>query len=181
MDCCIEYITNIGKNGSSFFYSPAYQLAERIKGDFESYRVSFDLTWLGAEIFVEQILRKQTWFTSEVTSGKIKSAYIDYDIDTDRMTYFVSENIEQSKEFFKLDYAIVKCLRDTDLIRLKTIERDVRHKAYIHYSITKENLKKADYKIEQGSFGDVVVVPAGAFKRVVGSLVKQAAKKARKK
>ncbi len=182
INCCINYLKDITKDGKSYFYSPAYQLADTIcRQEQKDFCFSCKKTWLGAEIFAQKIIRQKTWFSSMILGDKNKIGYIDYDADLDRMTYFVDESIKQDKAIFRLNFYIVKSLRDADLICLKTIERDVRHKVFVNYSISKENLQKSEYTIEPGIFGDSVVVSSSVFKRVVGSFVKKAKKGKSKK
>lgn len=170
--CETKYLLNIIKNGHSYFYSPALQLAKNISGDRENYKIVCEERWLGADIYARQFIQKASWFNSEKLGEKVKIAVLAYDIDTDRMIYQSLTNEKSTSDFLRLDFAIVKGLRDFDIVHVKTIEREVRHKAWITYKISKEKLQQAEYQIESGIYGDSLLVSKGAFKRVVGSLVK---------
>lgn len=169
--CETEYPLNIIKDGYNYFYSPALQLAKNLIGDRTHCKIVCEERWLGADIYARQFIQKASWFNSEKLGKKVKIAALKYDIDSDCMTYHSLTN-EKSASDLRLDFAIVKGLRDFDIIQVKTIERDVRHKAWITYKISKKNLQQADYQIESGIYGDIVIVSKSVFKRVVGSLVK---------
>ena len=170
--CNIEYKKNIKKDGCDYFYSPGLQLAQSIAGDKENYKISFVERWLSADIYVQRIIRQASLFNPIKYGDKINIATIIYDIDLDRMIYNISENIQHDSDNFRLNFEIVKALRESDCIQIKTIERDVRHKAWITYTISKQKLQESLYRIEPSIYGDCVIVPKIAFKRVVGSLVK---------
>jgi len=171
--CNIEYQKDIKKNGCSYFLSPAYQLGKNIAGSKEGYKISCKEKWLGIEVFAQQIIKQASWFNPVRLGDKVEIAVIDYDIELDLMTYQVSEIIKGSSDEFRLNFEIVKALRESDLIKIKAIERDVRHKAWITYTISKFALQESLYRIEPGIFGDVLIVSKSVFKRVVGSLVKK--------
>lgn len=171
--CNIKYVKDIKKNGCSFFYSPAYQLGKHIEGIDEKCKISYIDKWLGIEVYAQQIICKASLFNSLKLGDKIKIADIAYNIETDRMIYEVSDNIKHNIDAFKLNLEIVKALRESDLIQVKTIERDVRHKAWITYTISKLDLQESLYRTEPGVFGESLIVSKSVFKRVVGSLVKK--------
>jgi len=172
--CDIAHTKDIKKNGYSFFYSPAYQLGKNIERNEEKYKISYEAKWLGIEVYAQQVIYKASWFNPTRRLGdKIKIAVVDYDIDNDRMIYKVSEDVKRNSDAFRLDLSIVKALREADLIQIKTIERDVRHKAWITYTISKLNLQESLYRTEPGVFGESLIVLKSVFKREVGSLVKK--------
>lgn len=177
--CETEYPLDIVRDGCSYFYSPALQLAKKITGDREKYRITYQEQWLSADIFAQEFLRKVSWFGSEQLGEKTKIAFLQYDANNDRITYCDLCNIKPG-QFLKLDYAIVKNLRDSDLIQVKTIERDVRHKAWIIYKISKLKLQESNYQIEPGIYGDSLIVAKSLFIRIVGSLVKTKKGKSKK-
>lgn len=171
--CDIAYTKDIKKNGCSFFYSPAYQLGKNIERNEEKYKISYEAKWLGIEVYAQQVIYKASWFNPTKLGDKIKIAVVDYDIDNDRMIYKVSEDVKHDSDAFRLDLSIVKALRESDLIQIKTIERDVRHKAWITYTISKLKLQESLYRTEPGVFGESLIISKDVFKRVVGSLVKK--------
>ena len=170
--CDVAYTKDIKKNGCSFFYSPAFQLGKHIEKNEDKYKIFYKEKWLGIEVFAQQIIRQASWFNPIRLGDKVEIAVVDYDIDFDRLTYRVSEIIKHNSDEFKLNFEIVKALRESDLIQLKAIERDVRHKAWITYTISKQKLQESLYRVEPGIYGDLLIVPKDVFKRVVGSLVK---------
>ena len=176
--CETEYPLNIVKNGCSYFYSPALQLAKNLIGERSHCKIVCEERWLGAFVFAREFVQKASWFSSERLGDKIKIAALEYDIDSDRITYHDLTNEKLKSDFLKLDFAIVKGLRESDCVSVKTIERDVRHKAWITYKISKKHLQESEYQVESGIYGDVLIVSKNVFKRVVGSLDK--AKKGKK-
>ena len=176
--CETEYPLNVVQNGCNYFYSPALQLAKKIAGVRVNHKIICQEKWLSVYVFACEIFQKASWFYSERLGEKTKIALIEYDIDIDRIIYHDLTNEKAKNDFLRLDFAIVKGLRDGDIIQVKTIERDVRHKAWITYKISKKYLQESEYQVESGIYGDVLIVPKNVFKRVVGSLVK--AKKGKK-
>lgn len=174
--CETEYPLNVVQNGCNYFYSPALQLAKNIAGVRVNHKIICQEQWLSANVFACQIFQKASWFGSERLGEKIKIAALEYDIDSDRITYHDLTNEKSKTDFLRLDFAIVKGLRDCDVIQVKTIERDVRHKAWITYKISKKHLQESNYRVEPGIYGESLIVAKCLFKRSVGSLVKKTKK-----
>ena len=172
-------------NGRSYFYSPAVQLAKHIcSKTYEGYRLSYEEDFTAATIFFEEILREASYFASAKYGDKKCIGVLLYDCDKNQITLrktnvnievheFHADKKRGMDDCFGVQYEIFKYLRDPDLIQICAVERCVRHKQNVTYTITKSNAARHGRFLQFKGCGKQFFIPKADFKKTEGKKVKE--------
>lgn len=182
----IEYSTKIVIDGHDFFQSLAHQLANHVcKKVYEEFRLSAELGFTAATIYIEYLRVPATEYTAARYSEKKCIGVILFDVDNNRMTLRKTNVDRKVHEFhadgnlddcFGVQYEIFKYLRDGDVIQIHTVERELRRKAPFVYRITKIKALKNGRFLHFKGHGTQFFIPIADFKREEGKSEKKRGK-----
>lgn len=178
--------------GMSFFYSPAHQHAKHIcNRTYSEYRLSCDYGFTNATLYIERILNAGGCFVSAKYEEKKCIGVLNYDTDINRLILFKTnvnteihefhkDDKRQMDECFGIQYEIFKYLRDSDVIKICTVERKTRHKQRYIYIINKLKAAKNGRFLHFTGYGTQFFIPKADFKCIEGGKVKSTGTKKKK-
>jgi len=180
----LNWNPNIVKNGTSYYYPQAQQLANHIcKKNYDEFRLTQEQGFTSAKIFLERVITPGSCFTSAKYAPKQCIGVLLEDIDRNRIILrktnvnteiheFHADTKRNMDECFGVQYEIFKYLRDGDLIQIHTEERKVRHLQRYTYTITKLKAVKNGRFLHFKGYGIQFFIPKADFKCVEGGRVK---------
>ena len=179
-------------NGQNYFYSPAHQLAKHIcSKTYDGYRLSWEEGFTSATIYFEELIREGSFFASAKYGDKKCIGVLYYDLDKNQLILrktnvniavheFHADEKRGMDDCFGVQYEIFKYLRDPDLIQICTVERCVRHKQNVTYTITKSNAARHGRFLQFKGCGVQFFIPKADFKKTEGKIVKEKQTKKKK-
>lgn len=183
---------NVVIDGKNYYYSPAHQLAKHIcKQTYDEFRLSCELGFTSATIYIERILQPGGFFSSAKYEKKKCIGVLFCDIETNRLT-LQKTNVDIDKHelhkddkrnmgnCFGVQYEIFKYLRDSDLIKICTIERKIRHKQRYTYMISKLKAVRNGRFLHFPGYGTQFFIPKEDFKCFEGKRVTNKKKRSEK-
>lgn len=189
----IDFNPDIEINGQKWWRSPAQHLAKYITSQqYDGFRYSAEYDFSSAKIFIETQVREGNFFQSEKWSDKKCIGVLLYDIDKNRITLrktmveidkheFHKDDKRKMDECFGVQYDIFRYLRDTDLIEIHAIERQVRHKEKFVYIISKLKAVRTGRFLHFKGYGIQFFIPKSEFKCYPKGKVKEKKKKVKEK
>lgn len=189
----IDFNPDIEINGQKWWRSPAQHLAKYITSQhYDGFRYSAEYDFSSAKIFIETQVREGGFFQSEKWSDKKCIGVLLYDIDKNRITLrktmvevdkheFHKDDKRKMDECFGVQYDIFRYLRDTDLIEIHAIERQVRHKEKFVYIISKLKAVRTGRFLHFKGYGIQFFIPKSEFKCYPKGKVKEKKKKVKEK
>ena len=164
-------------DGRQYFYSPAQQLAKHICKQYDEYRLTCGCGFMSASIYFEQLIQKGGIFTAEKWGDKKCIGVLHYSLETNKI-WLVKTNVNiQTHKFHKDDkwamdecfgvqYEIFKYLRDADIIKICTVEKEGRCKKRYSYIITKLKAVRNGRFLHFKGHGTQFFIPKADFKKV---------------
>jgi len=184
---------NLIIDGKQYYYSPAHQLAKHIcKQTYDEFRLTCEYGFTSATIYIERVLQPGGYFSSTKYEPKKCIGVLLCDVETNRLTLqktnvnpekheLHKDDKRQMDECFGVQYEIFKYLRDSDLIRICTVERKERHKMNYVYLINKLKAVKNGRFLHFTGYGTQFFIPKADFKCFEGKKVTNKKKKGAKK
>lgn len=177
----IGYTTEIIKDGRTYFQSLAQQLAAFVcKKEYEDYKLTAEYGFTNAQIYIETILDKGSWFSSPKFGPKKCIGVLLYDIELNRITLRKTNVNREIHEFhadgdlddcFGIQYDIFQYLRDGDLIQIHTVENVGKVKTAFCYTITKSKAARKGRFLQFKGQGKQFFIPIAEFRKSDGKPV----------
>lgn len=176
-------------NGREYYCSPAHQLAKHIcDKNYDEFRLTCEYGFTSATIFIERILVPGGIFNSTKYGDKKCIGVLLCDVETNRIILqktnvnperheLHKDSSRQMDECFGVQYDIFRYLRDSDLIRICTVERKVRHKVNYIYEISKLKAVRCGRFLHFSGYGKQFFIPKAEFKCTEGNKVSKRKRK----